>query len=185
MNQQPNSITTGEAFRPYAHVPEVRNLKLGPPPAKAPFRVSFVNHSTEPVSLTTHHDRGSEIHRQSALNARRLAELHFSGVRWIMADGRIIGKRPLADFWAKVNEILFQIKPVVIKLRINFDHFETERYAGKLPATLDEPIRELKSGFSHDPWRLFISREGHEEWEDAIIFWRGSLRLWSLLHKEE
>jgi hypothetical protein len=165
-------------------VPEVRYLKLGPPPAKAPFRVSFVNHSTEPVSLTTHHDRGSEIHRQSTLKARRLAELHFSGARWIMADGRIIEKRPLADFWARVNEILFQIKPVVIELRINFDHFETEIYANKLPPTLDEPIKELKSGYSCDPWKLFISRKDHEEWKDAIVFWRGSLRLSSLIHRE-
>jgi hypothetical protein len=175
--------TESDIFQQYAHTPELKYLKLGPPPAKAPFRVSFVNYSSEPQSFTVQHDRESEIRRQFALNAQKRAELHFKDARWIMQDGRILKKRRFADFWARVNEILFQIKPVVIELRINFDYFETELYAGKLPPTLD-PIHELKSGYSCDPWKLFISRKGHEEWNDAIVFWRGSLRLLSLIHRE-
>lgn len=168
-----------ERLTVFKAIPEPVSLKMGPAPAEPPFRVRFVAFSKKPLSQEPLPNRSSEALRKHNLRARDLCELHLGKARWVLPDGRISDGKMPREMFDGIRKLLFRTERPVVELLIDFDIFENELYGNKLPDKLG-PIKEIRTGFSCDVWRLFLTRRDNLDWHDLILFKDGSFYLHSV-----
>ncbi|MDE1874481.1 MAG: hypothetical protein KGI79_00425 [Patescibacteria group bacterium] len=147
--------------------PEEVIVKLGPPPARAPFIATF-----SPAHVHDEPDMKSSVDHESW----KLVAVHFVEPVWVRRDGTISYRLPL---WRR---LLWPARRT--SLRIDFGFIETGLNGLRL-MPIRTPVSRLTSPFPCDPWRLMVCRDGYPTWHDAIIHENGHFKLASVANQYE
>jgi hypothetical protein len=153
-------------FRPYQIIPEPVYYKIGPTPAKPPFKVRFsVRESPRPEPK----EFGiTQVEHQMGEKGKRLVKKNFERALWVLPNGHIVTESLFLDIKDWVCRHLFNMMNPVIELDIDFDLMENRMGAVHLPENPDNFVRP-KSRFSCDPWKLCVTDKNRPDWHDLIM----------------
>lgn len=136
------------------------------PPAEPPFLAIFI-----PTNLELETQDNRFLWKLEQKVVKRLC-VHFGRPVMVATDGQIIfDEQPQT-----------QASQAII-LRIDLKSHLTLSCAMRLPKDRSEPIKELRTQFPLDPWKLCVVREEDPKWHDHIFFVDGKFVLGSVLRK--